>query len=658
MDAVERFRCQHCYVEHVGRAEDGTTTPETVRRALQDNVFGALVDANVARLKRFADADLGTGVVNRLAAVAFGSDMTSYDPQDFLLPEIFTVAGDSAVFAALSVRWRDSGPMKLFDVYEWVADGDDVQTMFDYQVLIIETVRNMFYVQLVDGAGSVTGLYEALGTFVRSIVLNSYPSHLYEAVDGLRRSVGADVRSTGFPHALSPATKTTVRKYLATAAVLAGAADRAAVARVPMAELLADILALDGFGRFTRAFKLLSYESNALDGYRGTSPDHGSQAIGPRACDELSALRRNLLSLHMLTVTGFARNAAAAQVSAAKAYVFDNVLHVNNTFAADHERVRRIVLPLAVRFRHANDDDDEDDDDGFAMLQQVVLLNVHLIEHLELNGCAAAQYTVDVFRTVADGYLAKETTTTTGGGGQRLLYGRLWSERSAIIERVERDTREHRMSADKRHVHAMSVDRFVPAVDDDERSADPARAFLWDGQLERSVESAYSGMSRATVDYQRLVAVHLFAIKWHLQKIVTKTSNVVAVYDASHAKRQLDGHVRTTHECLTRLRRLPFPKRVAAHVRRVVRTFDSVFEDLTAENVNGHDSAVSGHRELLGPSVERYDSFPSRNTRPDVVRETNDSIAKDIDVLEGILKRTNESRIISDVPFSACIQVF
>lgn len=655
---VERFRCQNCRVENYYYFNKNKKSK--INQVLQNpDDLKNLLKSNFYQIEKYDD-NLHMDLIEHLMKKPKEFKIDMFDPKYVLLEDIFEIENRS-IFPELRVRWENS-TLKLYEVYEKVRKSYDIQILFKYQVFLIEVIQNMFYLQFINENGSsspegMTHLLEAFNDFINKIIPSNYPTNLFDPIKKLRNLLYNDLQSTKSSVSLSERSTILLRKYVIVVNMTLDNDNLYdIIKKISMKELIHNIAELDNFKCFTQIFQLFSYESNTLGDYNLNPtydyPKLRQNTVNQNVCNDLFVLRKNLLLFDMLMIGFNYKNIGCkgdpndSNISKAKGQIFDSLMHLHNTYR-DNEEIWRIILPLTIHFSY-----DHRSLNNYAMIHQVSLLNINLLEHFELNNCVSPKYSLNVYYDLANLYPSTETIRMTKMMGPSFLYKSLLFAEERIIEQIEESTEDHRMSKIQKIINSKAANMFILHIDHFK-----LKTFFWNG-LMKNVESIYSEIPWSVIDYQKLVGIHLFVIKWNVHKVFYNLLKIIQIYDMVKEKTNYKENLKYMKNYLAQFKELPFPKSIKSHLRDIFHAFNSIIlkEHFTEDNNDPHKTIIIKQLELLEVIPMTYSKTPSNNTGYIyIIKAMLDSIQNNIEFLKSILKSANNNQLISNIQFSTCV---
>lgn len=613
----ERFRCKHCYDPNYFAFN------EEIKRGIENasNNGNGFSEAIVALFRPTAQ-ELNNAYETIDLKRTTGLEMAEYDDEMYdlehsLLEEIFDT-GHDACFRNVTVKW-DRAPGKwalLTAVHREVATSGDLGAVFAYQVLLIETMKDFFYLRFVRLYGSTNAkheYYESLAefeTFVGNTVPGNYPTALYGSMVQLRNAIRADLSSeTGFAsgddhdddddddHAATsdhrggtryrPLSVDTVNR-LTDSPVVGDYGDCHAVEKYSSTIDFVNRVRQSGggrsFDRFREVFALLAYQWNTLDEYRLVMVPRGDPAAmrQPRdetTCRDSRLLRHDLLAFQSLMNTAYrmaddycARNDPSIVESIE--HLRASAVLAHKTYARLEPAFGRVLWPLAVGLRAARPKQGGLDRHAALRLKQIAQWAANALEYLET---ATAVCAGSVGLSGLETFAAGEKSQNSPPNLYRTIR-QYWQCRKLTTDRIaDRTADQYDIDAALLDIYTAEIQSFVPSAAEFDFGSSSTLLVLWDGDL---VPVAADLVGRDVVaDHQLFVRYVLTAIKRavaHAFSVMRRVLRAVFVEPAA-----ADSELQLLNVAVAEfgaLRRLRFPKAVAAYVCPVFDRFAATLQ--------------------------------------------------------------------------------
>lgn len=664
MNMVERFRCKYCYIR------DYYNSTKFRRKQIYDSILNdtnvngvdSLIENTLKGLDIYFD-DFTLLSHFLVSGTVFDEEM--YDPKYILLANIFEIE-DNSFISTLFVRWKNRTDwLQLIEVYNTVSKSYNLQIIYEYQVFLVEVIKNLFYIQVmnknINSFDNIRAILEEFEKFIDQFIPKNYPTDLYDQMKKLRNSLHNDLQSIGSPPALSNYTIELIRNVsiITTLDGDSKPCDKqlTAIDKLSMTDFMKKIAALYKFKNFIEIFEELSYESNSLEDY-SLQPEINNikqteQTKNKKICNDLSLLRENL-TLFQILILGFQKpridlsNVDESNIiTDAKIYVFDIIMHLYKTYI-NHHKIKQIVLPLAIRF-----DYNIKNIDDFEMLSQLIFLNINIIEHFELNNCLSPEYNLNVIYNKEIDFKTQNLLELSSAK----LHKSSWKDRQLIINIIKLHSSDYCMQDEKkRNLHALVLNKFVSnSYFNDYFTHEPNPVlFLWDGSME-NVETVHTSIQRGIIDYQYLVRHQCCLMKWIVSKVFGLFLDVIRICVEPKIKMTHINDIDTTLDYLTQFEELPFPNSIKIHLRDMFRIFNNLLNVPTKKNMHKYQSYITGQLELNPQLFE--DGTTSISDEQNIFKFTNTIIERDINLLRMILKSSNDNKLISHIQFSSCMYV-
>lgn len=659
INLVEIFNSKYCYVENITYKFKSDLKEKMHKTGLnEENLYSAIdtlfygtIRLNFKPLHKYIKIEQ----IKNIKTPTFND--TVFDPQYLLLEDIlFESKGAYSFISTLQVKWNQSGEWKeLKHVYEQTKKSYNIRDVFNYQILLIEVIRDIFYVRFIDiyinnkpiDDPTMINLFESFRQFVSLIIPKNYPTNLYIPILELKNSLHRDIRiknpSDGNTFSDGSIKLLLDKSTIKTCGESYGKVDK--INGIDMSDFVRNILELKSFDHFVNTFELFSYDSNALDDYRlhrgndeTTIDRNGKNQL---LCGHLSRLRANLTAFHFLidgchrvSVERINRVALLRDCDAEDAVlaVRKTIVLFYKTFSHDDE-IGRILLPLLIGFSDRTDKGAKSE--RFLATRQTTALTLSLLENYELNNCAPRfEYNrqmylrivndTRLYRPHVDGYFSHVFS----------VYRKQLS--AEILER----SKIYRSAEDRAGLSATTVDRLVP----DTRSLHGDKldwtSYTWDGTREL-VDRAYANMSLVVIDHRVLARFQLFELKWIVSRTY-KTLLFVLWGDASHNRSS--NNLTVVENDLQRFLDLPFPESVSRLVRYTLRSYLDALKNRDETVLKGCEDDILRQLSLLSMSTEDCSNYRELNVHSLSVLAAG--FHRDIEHLKRVLEAIDDSHLI------------
>lgn len=653
LNLIERFRCKYCSVEYY--FESYLVIQNEVSEAIRKESLTELIYKTLNTLQVYRE-DFSVAKNHPNYGVTYNENM--YDPKYMLLEHIFNMS-DYSFIPTLLVRWKNTTNWtELKHVYTEVSKSLDLRIIYDYQVFVIELIKEIFFIKLLNTKiqpfNDIKNIVEAFEVFIDKMVPNNYPTHLYVPIKDVLSSLYSDIRSTSTEsHPILSDRSIKLLRNISIIMTLSTSCNLdETVKKLSMKDFIQQVITGFEYKIFVEMFEELSYESYTLDDYdfyQLNSFGVNQIAINENMCNDLSLIRYNLFLFQMLILrfqhTNIDKSVLDPSVQKAKKYVMDNIMYLYRTYGS-YDKIKQIVLPLMVSFKYTSNQIGD-----YKTLYQMSVLNLNLLEHFELIVCPSPGYNLDMFYDKIKDSTVLKLLPIYQNENFNVYQRRYWQNKENITETIKLNTKDHRM----RDVDSMIIDDFILYVDLEYLGSDPKSTLsLWDGSME-SVSSVSLALPQSIIDHQHLVRHQCFVMKWIISKIVMNVLKCILVYDSAESNDTGNHNMITTVNQLTQFEEQPFPKSVKQYLRDIFDAFHSLFRDVTEETKEKYKSIVIKNLDSFQTSLEDLSFILSKDQED--VSSINVLIKKDMIFLKIILNSINDSKIISDVPFSSCIYV-
>jgi len=681
INLVERFRCKHCYIENYYDSLRKKIICTKVDDTANNSVHN-LIEETLNNLENYYN-DRTLYMIYLNYDILFSIDL--YDQKYMLLEDIFNIFKDgSFTISDLVVEWKNATKWPtLNNVMNEVKSTYNLQNIFEYQVLLIEVIKSIFYIkcmkkELVTSIDDIVTLLHEFDEFINTMIPKNYPTNMYYPINQFRNSL-YNLILTKSISVLSIFSVQQLRTILInTTWVLHNNCETSniiitTIESLSMKELVSRIAGLENFKIFMNIFEELSYESNTLSNYdlqtvntlKRIENDDNNIAI----CKYFSSLREKLLLFQMLIVGFQASNAQRkiddSVVKRAKAFIFEILMHIFQTYI-NHDTIKKIILPLMIHFKY-----NKKTNENLKILLQVLFLNINIIEHFELNNCDSAKYSIDVYYNKIKDVLGTSDFQIFKHDERGIiqLNNLFWDSKESIMTNmIESNTNFFHKDSELSDIRSMVIDRLIQNAKFGSCSSSESghgvseQLFLWDGSME-SVESVYSVITRGVIDFQYLVALQCSIVKWFISQIIENILKVKQICSSCTNKGFiLYFYKNQIKKYTTEFEEIPFSKSLKMYLHNTFHSFN-----VTSDNIQEEKSLTESFIEtsMLFVNIDRFISsqpLNEENTSQSIALEEvikiNTIIENNIKFLKGVVKKVNDYKYISeDVQFSTCIFV-
>lgn len=694
INLVERFRCKHCYIENYYN-DLKLFDNKIICVKVDDTNYASLIDSTFKNLKTFhEDTSLYT-ILPKYKL--FSQDL--YNQKYILLENIFEISIDkSFIIPDLIVEWKNATQRQtLRNVFNEVKSTYNLQNIFEYQVLLIEVIKSVFYIKymnpkLVTSKDDIKKLLNEFDEFINRMIPKNYPTNMYYLIMQFRNSLYKLILTkTESTSVLSIFSLQQLRKvFIGTTYVLSENCKTSqintTIENLPISKLILEIIELKNFFIFFTIFEELSYESDTLSNYNLLTVNYleaienNDNLTNAIICKHFSLLREKLLLFQMLII-GFQYDSTVQRKNyheyliSAKKIIFKNLMHLFQTYI-DHDKIKKIIVPLTIHFKYK-----QKKKDNLKILLQVLYLYINIIEYFELNNCSSTTYSIDVYYNKVNDVLKSSNSQILEQerGIINELSKLFWDNKQMILDdyMIESSETFSDMDQKRRDLSSMVVDQFILKVESSsycsiESGHDVSeQLFFWKGPL-KSDETISAITIAGVIDYQSLVRYQCSIVKCFISQVVENVFKIIEKYYIISKHRDsskwMDKYINETKYYLTEFEKIPFSKSVSIYLHNIFHFFEVLLNDFP-----GNDDLMETPIEmsiffknndqikLSQSSNIKHTYSQSSNTEVLQIEENelinlNTTINNNINLLKSIVKKLNDSIYSSeDVQFSTCI---
>lgn len=691
INLVERFRCKHCYIEDYDydlKSLENKIICVEIDDTDYNNIH-RLIDHTLENLNTFHE---DTSLYAILDYKLFSENL--YDQKYMLLEDIFNISIDeSFIIPGLIVEWKNAIQWPtLSNVFNEVKSTYNLQNIFEYQVLLIEVIKSVFYIkymnpELVTSKTDIEELLNEFDEFINKMIPKNYPTNMYYLIIQFRNSLYNLILTK--PESTSVLSIFSIRQlrkvFINTTDVLSENFETSkkninkTIKNLPMSELVLRITGLDNFFIFFTIFEELSYESDTLSNYNLQTVNdleaiENNDNLTNSICKQFSLLREKLLLFQMLIigfqyVSNTQENIYHIYLKRAKEFIFEIIMHLFRTYI-DHDKIKKIILPLTIHFKY-----NQNTKDNLKILLQVLFLNINIIEYFELNNCSLAKYSTDVYYNKVNDVLKISNSQILEH--ERELNKLFWDNKQIILDyMIESSKTFSDMENKRRDISSMAVNQFILKVDFSsycsiESGHDVSeQLFFWDGSLE-SVETVNSAITTGVIDYQSIVRHQCSIVKWFISQIVENIFKIIEKYyiiTKYYSGLLMHRYEKKTKEYLTEFEGIPFSKSISMYLHNIFHFFKVLLDDFLKDDdlmetpiemsifFKNHDQIKLSQSSNKKQTYSQSSDSEVLQKKENELTNLNTTIKNNINLLKSIVKKLNDSKFSSeDVQFSTCI---
>lgn len=620
--SVERYRCQKCLVFDYFNTEHNKIREEITNLDLN-------ADYNEQIDKIFSPALETLGFIsNKIDILGMESILYEegiYKTKYLTLGYIFDFEEYSSMGSMVVKRRNMKTEMTLNKMFQNVIKSYDIKTVFEYQMLIIDVITDLFIIQFLhfnnpkNCSRDITCPMEFLRIvptfqdFIDSVLPDNFPRNSVNEMKEISNNIIKDIElyySSEYSKTKNILTKETVDKLIVKSVIVDNKENEMFMKQLSMVQLIGDIKTHEHFNSFYQFFKLFLSEPNTLDFYRLHVLEDDKEITNKYTtvcCFLMSKLRESLFLLHILTSRKYTESEEFKNVINPNFAILTaidslniSLAFLNKTYSITRGNVKideimKIIVPIAMRlkkYRHGTIKDSRS-----LMLGQHLLLTVNLIENFQTkNGCSEIRYNNQMY---ADLLYDKK------------LFRR--DNRNVIIDfdeiYIENQMIDHISEVERKSLSMDWMDKFYP--DDFFMYYDSIFNFKkinWDG-TEELVNDVLTTMTQDVIDYSYIERFYLMKLKWFIYNIFTKmmyiAENKNYIFTLTN-KSQIT--LTTIQNDFLEISKLTFPKLIRLYLSPIFTTFMSIFVNLDSpESIKFVQDKTIESRNLIREELKYLD---------------------------------------------------
>jgi len=154
INLVERYSSKHCYIqnaykfyEHLDRnIKDLVSNNINVYEEVYNFLINTTRNHNLINFYKYVSINYEDDIT---ISIPIEEKYNIYDLNYLLFKDIlFSIDGKYSFFPTLQVKWQDSDDWdQLINIYNKVKNTDDIKIIFDYQILLIEVIKYIYYIK-------------------------------------------------------------------------------------------------------------------------------------------------------------------------------------------------------------------------------------------------------------------------------------------------------------------------------------------------------------------------------------------------------------------------------------------------------------------------------------------------------------------------------
>lgn len=332
-----------------------------------------------------------------------GSEMPKYDDDIYNLKNLVVghIFEKYPSIHNIGIKWKNNVET-FITIYEKSIKSHDIKDIFDYQMLLIDVIRDLFCIQFLKVIGNSFKLNRTMDDFdiyLKQIIPNNYPPNLYDSIKTIQNAIKSNTKNqkktnklnriiTILQYKLKPLKKN-LKTYLKINTVVLNEQSSIFIKNGKMTEFIQDIVNYKYFKIFILTFQLFLSESNRIENYRilKSNPNTGDFAGCNNAI--MSNLRENLYLFRSLIAgrqqayyevkktngPDFATLSSMMNIKKNLAYVYDKF--------NENDEIMKIITPITINLKNATYSVKK-----YILAKQYLLLTINLIESYEIRNCS------------------------------------------------------------------------------------------------------------------------------------------------------------------------------------------------------------------------------------------------------------------------------
>jgi len=671
INLIERFSCKHCYIQDAynfnKRLKENIKDLDSKNEDIYERIQVLLKITEENKLYTFSKLlpiDNESIIKNLDKKILYNI----YDPNYLILEDIFSIKNKYSFFPFLEVKWQDSNDWdELQNVYNKVKNTDDIKIIFDYQILIIEVIKYIFYVKFINihltnyqdtNNNQVELLYE-FDKFIDKIIPNNYPTNLYSPIITLRNLLYIDVhiltdKKTFTNDTLILLVKNPVIKTWDESIKI-----NESINEIVMSEFLKDILELKFFDHFIQIFELLSYESNTLGDYylfRGNSDEKNKNSRNAKIHNKsIEKLRYNFVRFQVWLDINLKTNDLKNSTKTIKPTDLSLIEIINShTFwyfkkFLFNDQLNKIFLPLIINFSKLNNNNVNTN--IFFILRQNMVLALNLLEYYELQNCILLKFNRVILR---------EVKGTEKYDSQLSVFKPDYKKR--IETAIHEETKNYQIDENQKVVYSTSVEEYIKKLSNicnTNSTIDNGKtmnSIIWDGSKKSIYEvctNIYKS-ANAVVDYQQLVRFQVFEIKWIITNVFEQLFFIVLKNDVSiDEKNNQNEYGNVIKNEISLFGNLQYPESISSYIQSYIHQYLIALKYPDTQTKRLYKDRIHQQLKILSMSIEEYsEEYYENKINGYEIKKLIDMLKKTIIKIKNILKVINDNNLIEKLQFS------
>jgi len=673
INLVERYSSKHCYTqnaytfyEHLDRnIKDLVSKNINVYEEVYNFLLNTTTNHNFQNFFRYVSINYEDDIT----IIPIEEKYNIYDLNYLLFKDmIFSIEGKYSFFPTLQVKWQDSDDWdQLINIYNKVRNTDGIKIIFDYQILLIEVIKYIYYIKFINihiknyngnNSEEVKLLLQEFDKFIDKIIPNNYPTNLYSSIIRVRNSIHNDVHQ-GKHTKGKVFSDNTVIQLVKTPVIKSWGESSDIVEKIDnvvMSEFLEDITKLQFFTHFIQIFELFSNESYTLGDYylyHGISVEKTEYSSNGIVCNKsFEQLRYNFVTFQewLDNILQLNVDLVLNVIKPNDLLIIDrmhkNILWFYKTFLYN-DRLNQILFPLIINF--AKLENDNVTNVYIFNLRQNMILALNLLEHYELNNCLLLKFNREILREVK-GKLIHH------GKESRPYYSfLLLGYKNELSKNLSERISTYQVNENQKAVYSTSVKEFIPEAkpicsiitiiyDSD----DIINYVIWDG-FKKSINEVYNNISmksNAMVDYQQLVRFQMFEIKWIITRVFEQLYVIILKMNEIGFHND-NGNFKTILNGVRLFENLPFPEFIKSYIQISLYPYLMALKNQGAQIKQECNVRIRQQLKILSMSTKEYpEEYYKTKSTPYSINTLLNLLNKTIQNIKDILKVINDNNFI------------
>ncbi|CAI6367386.1 unnamed protein product [Macrosiphum euphorbiae] len=675
INLVERYSSKHCYIqnaykfyEHLDRnIKDLVSNNINVYEEVYNFLINTTINHNLINFYKYVSINYEDDIT---ISIPIEEKYNIYDLNYLLFKDIlFSINGKYSFFPTLQVKWQDFDDWdQLINIYNKVKNTDDIKIIFDYQILLIEVIKYIYYIKFINihiknyngnNSEEVKLLLREFDKFIDKIIPNNYPTNVYSPIIRVRNSIYYDVHQ-GKHNNGKVFSDSTVIQLVETPVIKSWGESSDIVEKldnVEMSEFIEDITKLQFFAHFIQIFELFSNESYTLGDYylnHGSSIKKTEYTSNGIVCNKsFEQLRYNFVSFQewldiILQINvDLVLNVIKPSDLLIIESMHKNILWFYKTFLYN-DRLNRMLFPLVINFAKLENDNVTIYVYIFNLRQNMILA-LNLLEHYELNNCLLLKFNREIVSEVKGAHINR------GKESQPFYSFSLIGYKNELSKNLSERIKTHQVNENQKAVYSTSVKEFIPetkpicsTIAKVYGNDDIIKYVIWDG-FKTSINEVYNNISMKSntmVDYQQLVRFQMFEIKWIITRVfeqlfvIILKMNEIGFHNDDHNLKTILNRIRLFEN-------LPFPELIRSYIQITLYLYLMALQNQDAQIKQECKDRIRQQLKILSMSTKEYpEEYYKTKSTPYSIHTLSYLLHQTIQNIKGILKVINDNNLI------------